>query len=412
MNLFKVISNYIYNKRDYAINLTKALIEIPTVNPPGDNYLRIADLLEKELKMLRLATKRIRTPKSLLAKHGITDLSPRISLIADWRAGAGETLHVNGHYDVVPAIAENWKTPPFKAVLKGDKLYGRGAEDMKGTIAGIILSVKALRSLGLTPKINIQLSFTPDEETGGMTGFGWLVKSGSIKADYGLSEGYTGRYVSCGNKGVLWARVECIGKSAHASVPYRGKNSFDALLEAAIALKKLQARLKKRKTMFRMREQKDRFSTMVMGGELSGGGKVNIVPSNSGFTVDRRLIPEEDLKTASEELLDIINSVARKNKKFRFRVKILAQDEPVVVDPGEKICRAVSGAVRAVKKTRPRMLLMPGATDTRYLVKKGIPSVGYSARGGESWHGDNEYVYVSGILSAAKVYAMTMLNLK
>jgi len=411
MERYEVIGNYIDNKSDYAVRFARRLIRVPTVNPPGENYREVVDILDRELKKLSFSTKKITTPKSILKKYGILKGSPRLNLIGDWNTGSKKTLHINGHYDVVPATGV-WKYPPFKGVVRKGRLYGRGAEDMKGTIAAIILSVTALKRLRLIPKVNLQLSFTPDEELGGMTGFGWLVKEAKVKADYGLSEGYAGRYVSCGNKGILWVRIDCRGKAAHASIPHKGVNSFDGMLNIAKAFGSLNKRLRKRKTVFRMKQGKDRFSTMVMGGELLGGDKVNMVPPFSSFSIDRRLIPEENLNRAKKELKDILTGCAKRYRDCKFGMKILAQDRAVAVDLNEDICKAIGGAVRKVLKTDARFLIMPGGTDMRYLIRNGVASVGYSAKGGEGWHSDDEYVCVDSILDTAKVYALTTLSLR
>lgn len=410
MDIYNLISNYIDDKRSYAIGLAKRLIRIPTVNPPGENYKEIVDLLERELRKIGLSTKRILTPRSVLKRYGADRGSPRINLVADWRNGSKKSLHINGHYDVVP-VTGKWKFPPFKGVLRHKRLYGRGAEDMKGTIAAMIFAVSSLEALRCAPRVNVQLSFTPDEELGGMTGFGWLVKNGLIRADCGISEGYAGNYVSCGNKGILWARIDCLGKAAHASIPYKGVNSFEGMLKASAALDRLKAKIRKRRTNFEMKDERDRFSTMVMGGELDGGKKVNIVPSYSSFSIDRRLIPEEGLNNAKREIRDLLRHCARRHRDYKFKMKILAQDRAVAVSLDERICKAIEGAIKRVLRKDARFLLMAGGTDMRYLINKGIAAVGYSARGGEGWHSDNEFVYVDSILETAKIYALTILSL-
>ncbi len=411
MEEYNLISNYIDKKRSYAARLTKRLVNIPTVNPPGVNYERMVGALEEELERIGFSTRRIVTPKSLIKKRGITEGSPRINLIADWKTKSKKTLHINGHYDVVPAVGV-WKNHPFKSILKGDKIYGRGSEDMKGTITAIILAVSALKAAKATPKVNIHISFTPDEEIGGTTGFGWLVKNRKIKADFGLSEGYSDDCVSCGNKGILWMRVTFFGKTAHASIPYKGVNSFDAMLNAGIEFKRLDGRLKKRKTNFNMKRDRDRYSTMVMGGELKGGNKSNVVPHESSFSIDRRLIPEESMDKAKYEIKEILKRCEKRVKGSRFKIEILAEDRAVFVREEGNICKAIAGAVKRIAKKDAKFFLMPGGTDLRYLISRGIPSVGYSARGGESWHSDNEFVYLSSILDTAKVYALTIMNMK
>ena len=174
--------------------------------------------------------------------------------------------------------ADKWETDPFKAIVNGNKVYGRGSEDMKGTIASVLFALKALKGCGIKLKINIQLSFTPDEEIGGRTGLGYLVNQGLVRADYAMSEGYSGDYISIGNKGILWAEVEVIGKSAHSSMPYKGVNSFDRMNMLVTELEKLKNRISKRKTRYDMQDTISKGPSFVMGGFLQGGVKINVVP--------------------------------------------------------------------------------------------------------------------------------------
>ena len=408
--MYKDISHHINKNRGWAVSLVRQLVRIPTVNPPGENYEALVKALEGHLKKMGLATEKIATPGSVLKKHRIAAGSPRVSLIADWPTGSKKTFHINGHYDVVPASGK-WRFPPFKAVMRGDKIYGRGTEDMKGTITAMALAVKTLRELGLRPKVNIQLSFCPDEEIGGRTGFGWLVETGRIKADFGMTEGLGYDCVSCGNKGIFWGRIHSFGKTAHGSLPYKGINSFDGMLALCEELKRLDRKISKRKTRYRMINAKDRHPTLVLGGEVSGGKKGNIVPDQTSFSIDRRLIPEENLALARREIEDAIARVSKRHKDYRYKLEVMAQDSPVFVDPDEKICRAIGDAVYKVLRRKPRICLMPGGTDIRYLIKKGIPSVGYSARGSGRWHSTDEFIRVKSILDAAKVYALTIMNL-
>jgi acetylornithine deacetylase/succinyl-diaminopimelate desuccinylase-like protein len=257
----------------------------------------------------------------------------------------------------------------------------------------------------------VQLSFCPDEEIGGRTGFGWLAGAGRIKADFGMTEGLGYDAASCGNKGILWARIYCLGKTAHGSLPYKGINSFDGMLALSEELKRLEGRISKRTTRFDMINEADRHPTMVLGGELSGGKNANIVPSLSVFTVDRRIVPEESVSSARREIEGAIARAGRNKAGYRYKMKVIAQDSPVFVDPDEKICLAVKAAIERAIGKKARILLMPGGTDVRYLIKKGVPAVGYSARGSGRWHSVDEYIRVKSVLAAAKVYAYTIMGL-
>ena len=147
-----------------------------------------------------------------------------------------------------------------------------------------------------------------------MTGLGYLVEKGFVEADYAMSEGYSGNYISMGNKGVLWAEVEVMGRSAHGSTPHKGVNSFERMNAIVNELGKLKSKILKRKTRYNMRDTISKKPSFVMGGFLEGGVKVNVIPGMTKFSIDRRLIPEENIEIAKKEIEGVI-------KKFNARYK-------------------------------------------------------------------------------------------
>ena len=405
----KVLS-YLDSEKDNLIEFTKELIRIPTVNPPGDNYEKIVGILEDKCRELNIDTKRHVTPKARLKSLGIEDGSERVSLVADWDTGSKKTFHMNGHYDVVPATS-NWTFDPFKPVLQDGKLYGRGSEDMKGDIAAMIFSIKALKECNINPPVNIQISFTPDEEIGGESGLGYLVEKGLVKGDYALGEGHSKNFVSHGNKGVLWLEVTIIGKSSHASRPDKGINSFEKMLKVANGLEKLKLRIEKRWTKYDTRYLKDKSPTLVLGGVIRGGNKINIVPDRATFSIDRRLIPEESIESARKEILEVMRRIEKEDKDIRLRIKEFASCEPVVVDKGKKLCKVALESVKRIRRKPAKLAIMAGMTDLRFFAEKGIESIGYSAYGGECWHGDDEFVYVDSLVETARIYAQIVMSL-
>ncbi len=401
---------YLEGNKEYTVNLVSKLIEIPTVNPPGENYGEMARFLEKECRKLGLSVKKHVTPKSVLEKFGVKGGSERISVTADLYAKAKKTFHINSHYDVVPAT-DKWETAPFKAIVKNNKIYGRGSEDMKGNIAAVLFALKALKDCKVKPKINIQFSFTPDEEIGGRTGLGYLVEKGLVKADYAMSEGYSGNYISMGNKGVLWAEVEVIGKSAHGSMPYKGVNSFERMNALVNELMKLKNKISKRKTRYDMRDVVSKNATFVMGGFLEGGMKVNVVPGITRFSIDRRLIPEENLSEAKKEIKDVIGKFNKAYKDSKASIKFVSQEGPAISPRDDAFFKIAADSVKMVTGRKPKFSVMSGATDMRYFMWENIPSLGYSASGGEKWHSDNEFVSIDSLVSTAKVFALIMSGL-
>ena len=407
----KQVFQFIDKSKDKLIKLTMQLVSIPTVNPPGENYEKIVDFIERRCKELALGTKRIITPKSELKRYKINTGSERINLIAKWDIGARRTLHINGHYDVVPTTS-SWKTQPFKPVLKQGKIYGRGTEDMKANIAATLIAIEALKASGVKPKCNIELSFTPDEEIGGKTGFGYLVKRNFIKPDYAISEGHYDDYIAYGNKGIAWFRIEIKGLSCHGSEPHKGVNAFEKMIFVANEFLSLKDSIEKRKTQYHTKSQKSSCSTMMMGGEVWGGYKTNIVPDRACFTIDRRFLPEENIGDVKKEISQFVEKIKKKDKTLDIKVKLISDEDSVISDDKNMLFKEFKRSAKKILKKNPKCALMSGATDIRYLIRKGIPCLGYSVDGGGSGHSDNEFVRVKSLLDTAKIFADVIGNLK
>jgi len=405
-----MVFGYIEKNKNKLIGLTKELVSIPTVNPPGLNYEKIVDLLEGHCKALGLGTKRIIVPLSELKRYNVKGGSKRINLIATWNTGSKKTLHLNGHYDVVPA-SSTWRTDPFNVVVKNNRIYGRGTEDMKASIAAILFAIEALKKNNIQPACNIELSFTPDEETGGRTGFGYIVKKGIIKPDYAISEGYNKDFISYGNKGLVWFKIDVKGKACHSSQPYKGINAFEKMVDVVNALMKLNRKIAARKTQYRVKHPQDRASTMVLGGEISGGAKTNIVPDSCTFMIDRRFLPEEDLCKVKREITDTIKNLEKKDKDLNVNVSVMGEEDSVVSDESSILFKKFKESVKRVLGMPAKCALMAGATDIRFLIRKGVPCLGYSVDGGHTAHSDNEFVYVNSLVSTTKIFADIMMTL-
>lgn len=397
--------NYIDNNKNRLIDLTKRLVEIPTINPPGDNYEKIVDLLESYCKGLGLHTKRVVVPSQLIKKLGIHSGSKRVNLVCFWNTRSKKTLHINGHYDVVPATG-HWSTPPFKAVIKNGRIYGRGIEDMKANIASIIFAIESLKACNIKPNINIELSFTPDEETGGKAGLGYLVENNLINPDFALGEGYSQEFVSCGNKGLMWLEITILGRSSHASRPYKGINALDFAVALINKLQDLKKVIMKRKTKYFTRDTEDVFSSIAIGTTIKGGTKINTVCDKVTFTVDRRFLPEENIDFVKKEILGVIKKFKRQNKRFKAKVDIVASERPVVISGKNILSKNLAKAIKHILSKKAKFAIMPGATDMRYFAYKGIPALGYGVRGLDRCHSDDEFIYIDSLVNTTKVFSL------
>ena len=146
---------------------------------------------------------------------------------------------------------------------------------------------------------------------------------------------------------------------------------------------------------------------MTIGGEVTGGDKTNTVPQETSFSIDRRVLPDEEMDNAKQEILDVISEFVTAHPEAEVKVEVLNEDAPVIVDPECGFCKKVLSAVSGVLGKEARTLMTSGGTDMRYLIVKGIPSLGYSAYG-ENLHADGEWVSLKSMVETAEVFRRVM----
>jgi succinyl-diaminopimelate desuccinylase len=291
---------YLSRHQKELVRFLQQLVRLRTVNPPGENYGEITSLLAETLRDIGLQVRRVPITRAV-QKRTQPDLldHPRYNVIGFWDTGARKTVHFNAHYDVVP-VSGKWRHgSPFSGTVEKGWIYGRGSSDMKGAIASIVFALKALRATGTKPNFNCEVSFTADEETDSVLGTGWVTAHGRLKADYALvGEGGEGDGVCCGHNGVVWLNVHVHGRAAHGSTPEEGINALEKMSALVLALdgyKKILARKK-----FRTPDGLIRTPTLNLGGVFASGegGKINTVPAAASFSIDRRILPIENVVTA------------------------------------------------------------------------------------------------------------------
>ncbi len=149
-------------QREALVELTRELVQIPTVNPPGDAYEVCARHLGERLRRVGFETTYVRAEGAI----GDSDRYPRINLIARREGrGPGACVHFNGHIDVVEPGA-GWSLNPFAGAVRAGRLYGRGAADMKGGIAAAVVALESILAEGIAFAGALEVSATADEEFG------------------------------------------------------------------------------------------------------------------------------------------------------------------------------------------------------------------------------------------------------
>ena len=385
------------------------LVGISTVNPPGENYDAITAELTRDLTAVGLRARRFTIPRALLrqtlppAQHAF----PRYNVLGKLAApGAKKTLHFNAHYDVVP-VSGNWRHgSPFSGAVEAGWVYGRGTADMKGSIASLLFALQAVRATGTAPRLNVEVSFTADEETDSVLGTGWLVAHAPIKPDYAVvMEGGELNRVCCGHNGTLWLEVTVHGRAAHGSLPERGINALEKMSALVLALGDYQRGLARR--TFVTPEGTTMRPTINLGGEFSAGpgGKINTVPALARFTIDRRILAVEDQAAAERDLRAFLTAAARKIPQCKISVAKISENFSCFSKPTHPFFTAMAGCVTRVRKQPTVFNVSSGFNDMHFFSHHlKIPTLGYGP-GGEDFHAVNERAKVKELLASAKIYA-------
>lgn len=321
---------------DY-VKVLKDLISIDTSVPPGRNYGKAIDYLEPLFKAVGFETGKVTIPARW------ADGNPkRVNLVAHRREAGKPRLIFYAHVDVVPA--QGWEA--FKPRVENGKIYGRGAADMKGGIAALLLGLEAVASQKL--KYDTSVIITTDEEAGQASQLRYLARylpplAGAYVFNLDASFGYVG----IAGLGALQMDIMVRGRSVHSAMSHLGENAVEKASLLTAALLKLKSRVAKRKSLIDVHPGTG-LSKMVARlnvNMVKGGLKVNIVPDECLIAVDRRLIPEENIDDAREELVSALASVPDVSWEIArvFAIPTVPPCEDPIVDELSALVRQVTG---------------------------------------------------------------------
>ena len=300
-------------------------------------------------------------------------------LAATVGAHEGPTVIFHGHVDVVPGRPEQ-----FVPRIEGDRLYGRGAYDMKGGLAAMMCAV---RELAEQDRVRVHFVCVCDEESDTPTQRG---------SDYLVEKGYTGDFAITGEptdlmigvqaKGVLALRIEVRGKAAHGSTPWEGDNAVLKAVDVFRAIENLPF----------ARESSDLFPRPSISlGRIIGGDALNKVPDRCVIDVDIRYLPGQDPK----ELLSQIEAIADTD------VSIIFHRDPAVVSRRNPYVRMLAQSVMEGSEVDRISVGRDGASDAISFIDAGVPAVEFGPSGA-GHHGPEEWVSVESLAS----YRQSLVN--
>jgi succinyl-diaminopimelate desuccinylase len=280
------------------------------------------------------------------------------------------TVVFHGHLDVVPARPEQ-----FVPRVEGDRLFGRGAYDMKGGLASMMV---ATRDLADQRSVRVHFVCVADEESDEAT---------QRASDYLVEQGYTGDFAITGEptdlhigvqaKGVLAMRIEVTGKAAHGSTPWLGDN---AVLKALDVFRQIESLPFARESS----EFFDRPSISL--GRIIGGDVVNKVPDLCAMDVDVRYLPGQD----PERILERVRAIPD------VQVAKVFTREPAIVERSNPYVQLLASAVAEGTPAERISVGRDGASDAISFIEAGVPAVEFGPEGA-GHHGPDEWVSISSL---------------
>lgn len=417
------LGSRIEDHRDALIALTQDLIRIPTLNPPGRHYHDICGLVGDRLKAHGFDVQMIRAHST----PGDSDTYPRWNVVARLEGKAsGDCVHFNSHHDVVE-VGHGWTRDPFGADIEDDKIYGRGACDMKGGLAASIIAAEAFIEEHSDFAGAIEISATADEESGGYGGVAYLAEQGYFDPERVqhviIPEPLNKDRICLGHRGGWWAEIETKGEIAHGSMPFLGDcavrhmgavlDKFESDLYPAMAA---------RHTDMPVVPEGARQSTMninsIHGGQAEqaedyDGLPAHCVPDSCRIVIDRRFLIEENVEQVRGEVVELLEGLKASRDRFEYEMRELNVVLPSMTDKTAPVVETVHAAIESVLGVEPTYVASPGSYDQKHIDRIGKlrNCIAYGPGELELAHKPDEWVGVTDMLDSAKVMGRALETL-
>jgi len=399
------VADYVTTHRERAVDFARDLVGVDTANPPGDTQAIVDDV----------AGLLADWPVDL-ERHAVDPTKP--NLLATLPGERSQTLCLLGHLDTVPYDAGAWTHDPLGERVD-DRLYGRGAADMKGPVGAMLAALEAYVETDTTPPVTVLFALVSDEEVGGDAGLPAVLAADRLDADacvIGEPTCDADRHsVTVADRGSIWLTLEATGEAAHGSRPPLGVNAIDRLYAAVETIRE---RFGSRPLSIDDRlapivDESVAFYAPTMGettardlfaypsinlGMMEGGEAVNSVPRTARAELDVRLTAGVD----TADVLADLRACAADCEGVTIADASWSVGTAESVD--SPLVEAVAGTAEDVTGQRLYRRSATGGGDAKTLRNAGIPTVEF-ALGPDTAHAVDEYTTVDALAQNASVYA-------
>lgn len=306
--------------------------------------------------------------------------------------GGGRTLLLNAHMDTV-GLSD--MIDPLTPRVDGDRLYGRGAFDMKGGLAAIMLAARLVRTAGV-PRGDLILAAVADEEYASL-GTQRLLEV--VRADGAVVTEPTALDLCVAHKGFAWLTIRTEGRAAHGSARRVGVDAIARMGRVLTRLEVLEERLAAQD------DHRLLQSGSIHASLIKGGQELSTYPAHCVLQVERRTIPGETPESVTGEIAALLEAIRAEDPSFRAELELTFWRDPFQVELDEPVVQAMRSAAHAVLHQEPREYGDTPWMDAALISAAGIPTVVFGP-GGEGAHARVEYAHISSVAKCARALAI------
>jgi acetylornithine deacetylase/succinyl-diaminopimelate desuccinylase family protein len=381
--------------RNETISLLKKLVSIKSVNPDiesGEGEIEVSNFIAEYLK------------KAGLEVHTQDVKDGRFNVVGLLKGSGEKCLMFNGHVDTVGV--RNMTIDPLKPLIENDRLYGRGACDMKAAIAAMMVTLKTLRDSNSLLKGDLVISTVVGEEFDNV-GARKLVDGFhfSKPLDAVIVGEPTSLQLAIKHKGYINIEIETKGKAAHGSVPEKGIDAIEKMSKLIVKLDEMKEAASKKSNDL-LGQPKIHTST------IQGGREWSVIPDQCILKIEVRTIPEYKTEDAMKDLQKIITELSGKDPDFKASANIFLDGEPLDTSPNEPIVKNLVQVYEELKGTKLPIIGVPYGTEAPIFAKGfKAPTCVIGPGDIKQAHTSDEYVNINEVIDAAVIYAHTAQRL-
>lgn len=362
-----------------TVSFLQKMIQIDSSNPPGNE--------DKVSKMLADRCESVGIP------YQITEVEPgRSNFEIRLKGEIPGKLVFCGHMDTVLPGEQPWTYSPFSGEIVGDKLYGRGASDMKSGLAAMYLAVESLFMEG--KKLHKELVFlaTAGEEVDSCGARKYLEKQSMENVEALVIGEPTNEKVAVGHKGALWIEIVTIGKTAHGSMPDMGINAIEWM-------NKVIERLNLLKKKWKISAEPLGESSLAVT-KINGGVQTNVIPDRCSMSVDIRSVPPQSHEQLLSEIMNSLSELFSTEGSPDFSVNMQLDRPAILTDRTDKL---ISLALNL--KKQDSVYGVSYYTDAAVLNPDSkVPTLIYGPGDEKLAHQPNEFVDIQAYLRSIEFY--------